>query len=149
MRKGIGIWQAIMVILLVSGMMMVVLKYASISARHVTDSYVSEQAELYLNSVIEKTLLAISAQDRSSGCLTSFSDSIPSNRGKAYSANVSIEKYYLYSGSDDAQNNWCGTLEEEIQTPESHGYVLLNVEVNATIDGKLRSRIIRRTLQRP
>jgi len=148
-----------MVILLVSGMMMVVLKYASISARHVTDSYVSEQAELYLNSVIEKTLLAISQCDRSTGlgcggltvgnCLSGFQDSIALSRGKAYSANVNIERYYLFSGSDDAQNNWCAGLETEIQTPESHGYVLLNVEVNATIDGKLRSRIIRRTLQRP
>ena len=150
MRKAVGLWQAIMMILLVSGMMIMVLKYASISARHVSDSYVREQAELYLNSVIEQALLDISNYDRSSGsCWSGANYSILTSRGKQYSARVNIEKYYLYKESDEILNNLCGTLGEPIQTEQSHGYVLMNIEVNATVDGDLKTRIIRRTLQRP
>ncbi len=133
-----------MMILLVSGMMMVVLKYASISAKHVTDSYVREQAELYLNSVVEKALLDISAYDRSTGtCWSGDTYTEGPNRGKEYIANVSVEKYYLYDEN-------CSNVDyETISTPESHGYVMLNVEVNALVDANISSRIIRRTLQRP
>ena len=148
MRKAMGLWQAIMMILLVSGMMMMVLKYASISARHISDSYVREQAELYLNSVIEEALLEISDHNRSSGhCWQGRDFSIPKSHGKEYNASVNIEKYYLYKDSADA--NSCGSLTQPIQTQESHGYVLMTVEVNAQVDGDLKSRIIRRTLQRP
>ncbi|MBN2781833.1 MAG: hypothetical protein JXQ66_01170 [Campylobacterales bacterium] len=149
MRKGFGLWQAMMMILLVSGMLIVVLKYASISAKHVGDSYIREQAELYLNSVIEKTLLKISIRDRNeSGCLSDFNDTKSNSKGSVtYNANVEVKKYYLLDGSDDA--TYCASLTELIQTEESHGYVLMDVEVNATVDGKLKTRIVRRTLQRP
>lgn len=152
MRKAIGIWQAIMMILLVSGMMIVVLKYASISSKHVADTYVREQAELYLNSVIEQTLLAISKRNRSvDGCLFFYDPPEPTdlnNHGKVYSAHVDIEKYYLLAGSDD--EGYCGSAKTvSIQSEETHGMVMLDVEVNATIDGEPKVRILRRTLQRP
>ena len=143
MRKAFGIWQALMIILLVSGMMMVVLKYASISAKHTADSYVQEQAELYLNSSIEKALLEISKYDRSDRiCLASF-DSNFTNRGKVFSANIKLERYFLYNDS-------CLNVDYNITTTsESHGMVIMDVEVNATVDGVLRTRLVRRTLQRP
>ncbi len=136
-----------MMIIIVSGMMIVVLKYASISARHVSDSYVREQAELYLNSVIERALLAISAHDRSSGCLDAIPIADRVVRAVTYSANVNIENYYLLAGSDDA--GFCGVLSVPITTEESHGYVFMDIEVIATVDSEQRVRIIRRTLQRP
>ena len=147
MRNAMGLWQAIMMILLVSGMMMMVLKYASISAKHISDSYVKEQAELYLNSVIEQALLEISAHDRSSGSCWSGANYSTTNRAMTYSARVNIEGYYLFNDSGDAA--FCGALTLPMQTLESHGYVLMNIEVNASVDGELKTRIIRRTLQRP
>ncbi len=147
MRRGVGIWQAIMMILLVSGMMIVVLKYASIGARHIGDSYVREQSELYMNSVIEKTLLAISGRDRAAlGCLASFDESV-SKRGTLYRAHVDVTRYYLLAGSADA--GYCGALTQPIETEESHGMVMLHVEVNATLDGEPKVRLLRRTLQHP
>jgi hypothetical protein len=138
-----GLIQAMIMMLLVSGMMLLVLKYASISAKHTADSYLHEQAELYLNSSIEKALLAISAYDRSAGdCYATYSDS-NSNRGKVFSVNITMERYYLYNES-------CSNVDyTTITTPESHGMLIMDVEVNATIDGILTTRILRRTLQRP
>jgi len=131
-------------IVLVSGMMLITLKYASISSKHTADSYVKEQAELYLNSVIEKTLLDISNYDRSGGdCFKSKSYPSSKVRGKQFIANVEIEKYYLF-------NETCSNVSyTHISTPESHGMVMMRVEVNATVDGVLTTRILRRTLQRP
>ncbi len=147
MRRGVGIWQAIMMILLVSGMMIVALKYASIGAKHISDSYVREQSELYMNSVIEKTLLAISGRDRAApGCLPSFDDTI-TKRGTLYSAHVDVTRYYLLAGSTDT--GYCGGLTQPIETEESHGMVMLHVEVNATVDGEQKVRLLRRTLQHP
>ncbi|MEA1920567.1 MAG: hypothetical protein U9N52_12050 [Campylobacterota bacterium] len=150
MRKAIGIWQAIMMILLVSGMMIVVLKYASISSKHVGDTYVREQADLYLNSVIEQTLLAISEHNRSLGCLRSFDANIPNFRGKTYRAHVDIAKYYLLNSSQDSTDcKTSGATVVDIESEETHGMVMLHVEVNASIDGDPVVRILRRTLQRP
>ena len=144
MRKAMGIWQAIMMILIVSGMMVIVLKYASISSKHIANTFVREQAELYLNSVVEQTLLAISAYDRSGGtCLSSFDSSVASNRGKAYSAHVDITNYYLFTGT--CSNVTTTTIGSE----ETHGMVMLEIEVIATIKGEQKVRILRRTLQRP
>ena len=143
-KKAFGLLQAIAMILLLSGMMVVVLKYAAISTKHIADSYVQEQAELYLNSVVEQALLDISEYNRSSGtCFNSNSYSIPINHGKEYSASVEINRYYMLNES-------CSNVDvTTIGSSESHGMVLMNVEVNATIDGVLKTRILRRTLQRP
>lgn len=124
-------------------MLIVVLKYASISSKHISNTYVSEQAELYLNSVIEQTLLAISAYDRSDGsCLSVFNDT-KTKRAALYSAHVDIARYYLYEGS-------CSNVDTTpIGAQETQGMVMLHVEVNATLDGEQKVRILRRTLQRP
>ena len=138
-----GLIQAMAMMLLVSGMMIIVLKYASISSKHTADSYLHEQAELYLNSSIEKALLAISAYDRSGGeCRHYFTDS-NSSRGKEFRVNITMERYYLY-------NETCSNVDyTTITTSESHGMVIMDIEVNASIDGVVSTRILRRTLQRP
>ncbi len=142
-RKAIGIWQAMMMILLISGMMIVVLKYASISSQHVSNTYVSEQAELYLNSIVEQTLLAISGHDRSDGSCLGVFDDVTTKRAMTYVAHVNIAKYYLFSGS-------CSNVPTTIiGSQETHGMVMLHVEVNASIEGIQQVRILRRTLQRP
>ena len=151
-RKGFGLIQALMIILLVSGMMMVVLKYASISAKHTSDSYIREQAELFLNSAIEQTLLQISMHNRkTNGCLSKPIIHPVVKRDITYSADVNIMKYYLQKNSKDL--SYCPNLGISVGdgSGQSHGMVLLEVEVNATRnrDHKVISRILRRTLQQP
>ena len=148
-RTGFGLWQAIMIILIISGLMVVVLKYSRIAAKHTADTYVREQLELYLNSAVEMTLLAISDHNRTTGSCISAPPGLPSvtKKGVTYSANVNITKYYLFAGSLDA--GYCGALTEPIQSEETHGMVLMEIEALATVDGNTTSRILRRTLQRP
>ena len=143
--NGFGLWQAIMIILIISGLMTVVLQYSRIASKHTADTYVREQAELYLNSVIEMTLLKISLQDKSV-CLSSYIPPVMSKNGVVYSGSVDIEKYYLLSGVNEFTT--CSIV-ENIQTEETHGMALMQVEVIATVDGNTSARILRRTLQRP
>lgn len=144
MRAGVGLWQAMGMILLLSGMMIVVLRYASVGAKHTADSYVREQAELLVQSAIEQTLLKISEQNRTAdGCLRFPNISEPpQERGKKYTVFVEIKRYYMYG------EGCANELNVTIESPESHGYVLLHVEVNASIDGTPKVRILRKTLQR-
>ncbi len=163
MRRAVGLWQAIMMILLVSGMMIIVLKYASISAKHTRNSFVREQAELFLNSAIEQALLKISLHQRTNGdCLSSPTITSITKRGITYSANIDIIKYYLQSGSDDLDNKctnnnkYGNKIGVEIGTGDgdSHGMAMFEVEVNATKSAgtpqeEVICRILRRTLQQP
>lgn len=144
-----GIWQAIMMILLVSGMMIVVLKYASVSSKHIANTFVREQNELFLNSAVEQTLLAISLHDKSTGCRTASFTKTVTNRGITYSATVDIIKYYLQEASTDLTNCTIG-VSIKPNSEVSHGMTLFEIEVTATKqNGDVVSRILRRTLQQP
>ena len=146
MKKGFGLWQAIMIILIISGLMVVVLKYSRIAAKHTADTYVREQLELYLNSVVEMTLLTISLQDKTT-CVSNYVPPVVSKNGVVYSGNVDIKSYYLFNGISEFGS--CAATIESIQTQETHGMVLMEIEAVATQDGNITSRILRRTLQRP
>jgi len=135
-----------MIILIISGLMIVVLKYSRIAAEHTADTYVREQLELYLNSSIEQTLLAISLQSKTN-CLTNFVPAQGVSNGVKYIANVNITNYYLVPSVPPEFVNCTNMV--DITTEETHGMVMLEVEVTAIKDGKLASRILRRTLQRP
>ncbi len=151
MRNAMGLIQAIMMILIISGMMLIVLKYASISSKHTQNSFIREQNELYLTSIVEQTLLAISDHNRSDGCLKSYTPKDITKRNITYSAVVNITKYYLQIGSQDLSDcNTSGGIGIEESSNISHGMALLQVEVKATNgDGIIVSRILRRTLQQP
>ncbi len=145
-RGGFGLWQALMIMLIVSGMMAVAMKYARISAEHTSDTYLREQTELYMNSAIEMALLAISQHDRSTGCLTSYSAPDVTGRAVTYSSDINITRYYMLKGDADS----CApSLTQTIGTEETHGMVMMEVEAKATRDSKTVVRILRRTLQRP
>lgn len=143
-----------MMILLVSGMMIIVLKYASISAKHTQNSFIREQAELFLNSAIEQTLLEISLHQRTNNnCLPSYSPKNLERRGITYSANIDIKKYYLQKDSDDlnicTDTTGIDVVSIGSGSGDSHGMVLLEIEVNATKESDTVARILRRTLQQP
>ena len=145
-KKGFGLWQAIMIILIISGLMVVVIKYSRIAAKHTADTYVREQLELYLNSVVEMTLLEISLRDKTT-CLSAFSAPTITKKKVTYSADINVTKYYLLNGITEFGS--CASSIQNIQSQETHGMVLLEIEALATVDGNTTSRILRRTLQRP
>jgi len=147
MRRGFGLIQALIVIVLISGIMVIAMKYAQISVRQTGDSYVRESAELFMDSAIEATLLALSDYNRTNGCLHEVNVTSWDNR---FFADVNITQYFLYEGKDGV--NPCDR-NVSIQTEESHGMVMLEVRVrtntlNAKNEGK-NIRLTRRTLQRP
>jgi len=150
MRKGFGLLQVLLVIILVSTILIIAMKYALVSAKQTSDIYSKQSAELFLNSAVEMTLLAISGykRDATNGCLSEVNITSPDKR---FIADVNITKYYLLSGSADC--GYCGALCEPIKTDDSQGMVMLEVvvETNSTHPknrGK-NIRLTRRTLQRP
>jgi len=156
---------AIMIILLLSTTAIMTLKYVSISAKHISDSYIKEQAEIFAQSVMEATILKIEGHDRNTTSKNNDAVTYDGNCTKKlnfvsaksqFDANVTISKYYLYDGVDNDGVNHCSSanLVEDIKTSESHGYVMIEVvvETNSThpkIKGSTPVRIVKRSLQRP
>ena len=147
MRSGFNLLMAIFIILILAGASVLTLKYTSISAKHFADSYIKEQAEIFLQSVLETTILKIEGTDRTNKCLTDFN--LTSADWK-FTAEVNISKYYLYGTGTD-----CDSVKKEIQTDESNGYVLINIVVQTNKTNKKIGnfispvRIVTRSLQRP
>ena len=151
MKKGFGIIQTLIIIILVSGLMTMALKYASITAKQTADSYMREKGELFMKSAIELTLLAISGYDRkeNGNCLNEVNIISPDRR---FFADINITNYYLLQGSSDC--TYCDSRCQPIQTEDSHGMVMLEVKVesndtNPRNQGREKIRLLRRTLQRP
>ena len=150
MRRGFNLLMAIFMLLLLGGLGALTLKYARISAKHFADSFVKEQAQLFLESVVEYTIMKIEGYDRSAGndCLQSLVLESPDGR---FEAKVSVLKYYLYKGKDNEGEQRSCPIVESIESPESHGYVLMDVVVTSKKGAKvaLPVRIARRVLQHP
>ncbi|BAF70677.1 hypothetical protein [Nitratiruptor sp. SB155-2] len=150
MRRGFNLLMAIFMLLLLSGLGVVTLQYARISAKHTADSYIREQAQLFLDSVVEYSIMKIEGYDRSAGCLETLQYDSADGR---FHADVDIVHYYLYQGKDNqGKTISCpsGTI-VSIQTPDSHGYVMLDVTVTTKEGARVATpvRITRRVLQRP
>ncbi len=156
MRNAFNLLMAIGMILILSGAAIMTLKYVSISAKHISDSYIKEQAEIFAQSVMEATILKIEGYKRTtnSDCLHTLS--FHSSDGK-FDANIIITHYYLYNGKDNDGINTltnCNSNIVPISTRESHGYVMIETVVttnqnNAKIKGSMPIRIVKRSLQRP
>ena len=150
MHKGFGLVQALIVIVLISGIMTIAMKYAMISVKQTSDIYAKESAELFMDSAVELTLLAISGYDRTTNgnCLRDVNITSADQR---YRADVNITRYYLLNGSVDC--GLCGVLCSPVQTEESHGMVLLDIVVDTNASNPKNQgkniRLTRRTLQRP
>ena len=56
-------------------------------------------------------------------------------------------KYYLLNGVSEFGS--CAATIVNIESEETHGMVLIEIEALASVDGNTTSRILRRTLQRP
>lgn len=152
MKRAFGLLQAIMIILFIGSVVLIGMKYAKVSVKHYSDSYIKEQAELFLQSTKEWTLLQISGFDRKAngrcwgGGTIKLSDMVE-NIKQDFNASVEVERYYLLdtpSPNDDF--DLCGALSYEIQTPESHGMVMVKIIVE---DSQGRVRLVNRSIQRP
>jgi len=154
MRKAFGLLQALIVIILVSGILVIAMKYAMVSVKQTSDIYVKESAELFMDSAVEMSLLAISGYKRNIkyGCLSEVNITSPDKR---FIADVNITDYYLLKDSNDSNlcKNGSGYIVHDIQTQESQGMVMLDitVETNTTHPKNKGKHILlnRRTLQRP
>lgn len=154
MRQAFGLIQALIVIVLVSGLLVIAMKYAQVTTKQTVDLYIKERAQLFMDEAVEITLLAMSGYARGNGtneCLKEVN--IVSSDGR-FIADVNITKYFVYRGNDNNGSAFnCPNRVQAIQTEDSHGMVALEVvvETNATHpknQGK-SIRLTRRTLQRP
>jgi hypothetical protein len=148
MRNAFGLPQALMIILFVSGIVTVTMKYASIGAKHYADSYTREQAELFMQSATEAALFQISGQNRTTqGCLSDFNVTSSDSR---FNARIIINKYYLADGTGCKDKNG-NDINETIQTEESNGMIDMTITINSNDNPKILHpvRLTRRSLQRP
>jgi hypothetical protein len=146
LKKAFGIMTALLIMVLVSFLLMLVLKSASVGVKHTSDSYIKEQAELFLRSSTENAILAIEGYERnnSTGCLEhiNFMDST----GR-FESNTTVLRYYCY----DMSKCPCD-IATQIQTEDSHGTVLLKTVVQTTDNarnGGKKIRITQVSIQRP
>lgn len=154
MRRGFGLLQALLIIILVSGIMVIAMKYATVSVKQTKDLYIRESAELFMNSAVELSLLAIQDYNRTSvGCLDEVNITSSDRRFKA---DINITKYYVYKGDDNNGSDFnCTGRTQHIQTEDSHGMVMLEVTVESSSshpkngNKEEKVKLHRRTLQRP
>ena len=139
MRKGIGLLWALIILILVSTMMVFIAKVASIAQKHMTMSYGIQRGELFMQSCIENSILAIEGYNRKKyqNCLENIVFNGDYNR---FSCHVKVLRYYCYKDA------YCPCKNKQIiQTPFANGYVLLKVTVESKKD---HIKLSKTTLQR-
>ena len=147
MKRAFGVISALIIMLLIATLMVAVVKFAFISVKHTSDSYLIQRAQLFMQSSIENAILAIEGNDRkSNGCLKNIHFTDENNM---FEANITILRYYCF---DENDCNCSSDLINDIQTDKSHGYVLMKIVVESNtshprINKKIRLEKV--TLQRP
>jgi len=145
LKRGIGLIWAIIILILIATLMAAVTKVAFFSVKHTSDTYMIQRAQLFMQSSIENSLLAIEGFDRSSGnCLKNINFVDEDGR---FESNITILRYYIYN-SCPSNCNIC----VPIQTDFSNGYVLMDVNVSSLDTNKNNHKKIllhQVTLQRP
>jgi len=148
LKKAFGIMTALLILVLVSFLLMLILKASSVGVKHVGDSYIKEQAELFMQSSIENAIMAIEGYERNSSnkCLKNIYFTSSDGRFKS---NTIVLRYYCYDKDDCPCDN---SQLVKIQTDKSHGNVLLKTEVETTDslrNGGKKLRFSKVTLQKP
>jgi hypothetical protein len=153
MRRAFGLPQVLLILLFIGGIVTVTMRYASLGAKHYSDSYTREQAELFMQSATEAALLRISGYDRKANNTCIPTISIDSSDGR-FHADVDVTQYYLYNGLDNDGAVWNCNRIVSIQTPESHGMIDMSVTITSNTTDPTKKvgipvKLIRRSLQRP
>jgi len=147
LKKGIGLLWAIVILLLMASLMTAVSKIAFFSVKHTSDTYMIQRANLFMQSAIENSLLAIEGFDRSGGKCLKTIHFLDDNKNPRFEANITILRYYIY----DTCPSDCSIC-VPIQTDFSNGYVLMDVKVASLNNDKNNHKKIlleKVTLQRP
>ena len=147
MKKGIGLINALIILILVAGILSVVIRMSHFNIKHKSDSYMGERARIFMQSVIENSLMAIEGYNRkaNNNCLKKLHFIDEDNR---FEANVTVLRYYCYDLSDCPN---C-SIAKKIDTDKSHGNVVLKIVVESNRSNPKNSGFIkleRITLQRP
>ena len=147
MKKGFGIITALLILVLVSFLLMLVLKISSIGAKHASDTYIKEQAELFMHTTIENAIMAIEGYERndSSKCLKHIYFKSSDSR---FESNTTVLRYYCYD-MDKCPN--CD-IAQEIKTDKSQGNLVLYTVVKTTDslrNGSKKIKITKVTIQKP
>lgn len=141
MRRGFGLIQVIFFIMILSSILTVTMKYATISSKQTGDLFAIEQAELFMQSAIELTLLGMSDHNKNTGCLHEVKIL---SQNKRFIADINISRYFLL-------NSEICDRKTPIITEESNGMVLMDIIVetnNTHPKNNQKVRITKRTLQR-
>jgi hypothetical protein len=141
MRRGFGLIQVIFFMVLLSTILTITMRYASISAKQTGDLYLKEQAELFMQSAIEMAILGLEGHDKNSGCIH-YVKII--SHDKRFTADINLSNYFLL-GSETCDRK------SVIDTEASNGMVMMDivVETNTTHPKNSQNlRLVRRTLQR-
>ena len=145
MKKAFGIMTALFILVLISFLLMLVLKASSVGIKHTSNTYLKTQAELFMQSSIENSILAIEGYDRiaNNNCLKHIY--FTSSDGR-FESNITILRYYCYDKDKNCPNCDIAT---NIKTSKSNGNVLINIIVQTTdkVDKKLRFSKV--TIQKP
>ncbi len=147
MKRAFGIMTALLILVLVSFLLMLVLKVSSVGVKHVSDTYLKEQAELFMHTSIENAIMAIEGYERntSSKCLKNIY--FQSSDGR-FEANISVKRYYCYD-MDKCPN--C-SVAVPIEESKSQGNVVLYTIVQTTSsprNGDKKIRFSKVTIQKP
>ena len=141
MRRGFGLIQVIFFMVILSTILTITMKYASVSAKQTGDLFLKEQAELFMQSAIELTLLGLSDHNKSSGCIHKVQIT---SHDKRFIADVNVSNYFLL-------NNENCDRKTTIQTEESNGMAIMDIVVetnNSHPKNSRKIRLTRRTMQR-
>ncbi len=141
MRRGFGLIQVIFFMVLLSTILAITMRYASISAKQTGDLFVKEQAELFMQSSIELAILGLQSHNKNSGCMHHVRII---SHDKRFVADINLSNYFLL-------NSETCDRKTPINTEESNGMVVMDivVETNTTHPKNNRNlRLVRRTMQR-
>ena len=137
MRKAFGMIQVLFFMVILSTILTITMKYASITVKQTSSLYAKEQAELFMNSSIELALLGISShKHQNETSLLKYIHVISDD--KRFEANITVNKYYLFSNNS-------------VQTEESTGMIDMNIVVetnNTHPKNNQPIKLQRRSLQR-
>jgi len=147
LKKAFGIMTALLILVLVSFLLMLVLKASSVGIKHVSDTYLKEQAELFMHTSIENAIMAIEGYERNSSnkCLKKINFTSSDER---FESNITVLRYYCYDMSKCPNCD----IAEKIDESKSQGNVVLYTIVQTTDsarNGSKKLRFSKVTIQKP
>ena len=146
-RNGFGLLNIVFLMVILSALLTIAMKYVRIGTKQTEDFYLKEQAELFLNSSIELALLGIEGYDKSTNM--GFLKNIKIySKDKKFIANINVTKYFIYK----KEHNITDSVRVPIESEKLSGMVLIEAEVKTNPNNPKIStpiRIVRRSLQRP